>query len=56
MREFLRSMAERFELHVYTMGSREYASHVVQILDPEGTLFCGHVFTRDDFPGTPQPE
>jgi FCP1-like phosphatase family protein len=45
---FLAQMHEFFQLHVYTMGNREYADHIVAILDPNATYFGDRVLTRDD--------
>lgn len=45
---FLRRMAELFELHVYTMGSRSYAQAVVRLFDPDARLFYDRVLSRDD--------
>ena len=38
VREFLSGASELFELYVYTMGARAYASEMVSLLDPDGTL------------------
>jgi len=35
----------RFELHVYTMGDRDYAAEMAKLLDPEGRLFHGRVIS-----------
>ena len=45
---FLAQMHELFQLHVYTMGNREYADRIVAILDPNATYFGDRVLTRDD--------
>ena len=49
--EFLRVLS-LYELHIYTMGTRDYAAAIVKILDPTRTLFSGQVFSRDDFSQT----
>jgi RNA polymerase II subunit A C-terminal domain phosphatase len=47
--EFLGRCAERFELHIYTMGSRPYADRVAQLIDPDKRLFSGRITSREDF-------
>ena len=47
VREFLEEARTMFELCVYTMGNREYADAVRNVLDPTGSLFT-HVISRDD--------
>jgi len=36
--EFLRGVASRFELYVYTMGAKRYAEEMVRLIDADGTL------------------
>ncbi|KAI3440629.1 RNA polymerase II C-terminal domain phosphatase-like [Psidium guajava] len=47
VREFLRQAGDMFEMYVYTMGNREYASTVVHLLDPEGAYFGSRVISRE---------
>lgn len=47
--EFLDRLSHRFELSIYTMGSRPYADQVVGIIDPDKKLFRGRVTSREDF-------
>lgn len=35
-------------MHVYTMGTRAYASEVCKIIDPDGGLFGGRILSRDE--------
>ena len=35
-------------MHVYTMGTRAYASEVCKIIDPDGGLFGGRILSRED--------
>lgn len=35
----------RFELHVYTMGDRDYAAEMAKLLDPSGRFFHGRVIS-----------
>ncbi|KAI0104264.1 hypothetical protein GGR51DRAFT_561071 [Nemania sp. FL0031] len=46
--EFLEKMAEIFELHVYTMGTRAYALNIAKIVDPTQKLFGNRVISRDE--------
>ena len=51
VREFLSYIKELYELHIYTMGTRAYATHVTRILDPSQDTFTERVLSRDDCPG-----
>ncbi|XP_026432300.1 RNA polymerase II C-terminal domain phosphatase-like 4 [Papaver somniferum] len=46
-REFLEQLSDKFELFVYTLGTRDYAQNMGRLLDPEGVLFNSMV-SRDD--------
>lgn len=46
--EFLEEMAKLYELHVYTMGTRSYAQHVCQIVDPQRRIFGDRILSRDE--------
>ena len=35
-------------MHVYTMGTRAYASAVCKLIDPDGALFGERILTRDE--------
>lgn len=37
-----------YEMHVYTMGTRAYASEVCKVIDPDGGLFGGRILSRDE--------
>ena len=37
-----------FELHLYTMGNKLYATEMAKVLDPKGTLFSGRVISKGD--------
>lgn len=45
---FLAALAEKFELHVYTMGTRSYADCICRIVDPSGKLFGARILSRDE--------
>ncbi|GAA5963234.1 hypothetical protein JCM21900_006561 [Sporobolomyces salmonicolor] len=46
--DFLRRIAEIYEMHVYTMGTRAYAKEVCKVIDPDGGLFGGRILSRDE--------
>ncbi|KAL4450062.1 hypothetical protein ABPG77_010731 [Micractinium sp. CCAP 211/92] len=48
VREFLEQAKELFELHVYTMGDRDYAGEMAKLLDPAGRLFHGRIISSGD--------
>jgi len=45
---FLEKASNLFELHLYTMGNKLYATEMAKVLDPTGTLFAGRVISRGD--------
>jgi TFIIF-interacting CTD phosphatase-like protein len=47
-KEFLRNTAAKYEMHVYTMGTRAYAEEVCAAIDPDGLLFGGRILSRDE--------
>ncbi|ORX59768.1 hypothetical protein DM01DRAFT_1381290 [Hesseltinella vesiculosa] len=48
VQKFLTELAGLYELHVYTMGTRDYAKAVVKELDPSGDLFRDRIMARED--------
>nr|XP_028952382.1 LOW QUALITY PROTEIN: RNA polymerase II C-terminal domain phosphatase-like 3 [Malus domestica] len=40
--------SQLFELHLYTMGNKLYATEMAKVLDPTGVLFAGRVISRGD--------
>jgi RNA polymerase II subunit A-like phosphatase len=48
LEDFLRNVAELYELHIYTMGTRAYAQHIANIVDPDRTLFGDRILSRDE--------
>ncbi|KAM0678143.1 CTD phosphatase Fcp1 [Binucleata daphniae] len=52
LRPFLHELLEyciiHFEMHVYTMGNRDYAQKIVQIIDPKSKYFNNRIITRDE--------
>ena len=48
LKEFLAKIAEMYELHVYTMGTRAYALNIAKIVDPDKKLFGDRIISRDE--------
>ncbi|KAF8711835.1 Antiviral helicase, partial [Rhizoctonia solani] len=46
--QFLRNLSVKYEMHVYTMGTRAYATEVCKAIDPDGSLFAGRILSRDE--------
>ena len=47
---FLNKTYEKFRLHIYTHGTREYAKNIAKIIDPTGKYFHGRILSRSDCP------
>ncbi|KAK6252828.1 hypothetical protein QUC31_014548 [Theobroma cacao] len=45
---FLEKASKLYELHLYTMGNKLYATEMAKVLDPKGVLFAGRVISRGD--------
>jgi RNA polymerase II subunit A C-terminal domain phosphatase len=48
LKEFLEHIAELYELHVYTMGTRAYAQNIAKIVDPDHKHFGDRIISRDE--------
>ncbi|KAG9307679.1 hypothetical protein G9A89_023244 [Geosiphon pyriformis] len=46
--QFLKEVSNFFELHIYTMGTRNYASAVANIIDPKQEIFSERILSRDE--------
>ncbi|TIA91623.1 hypothetical protein E3P99_01036 [Wallemia hederae] len=46
--DFLEDMNRIYEMHVYTMGTKSYASAICQLIDPDGKYFSDRILSRDD--------
>ncbi|KAI3694128.1 hypothetical protein L1987_77089 [Smallanthus sonchifolius] len=46
---FLEKASKLYELHLYTMGNKVYATEMAKLLDPKGVLFNGRVISRGDY-------
>ncbi|XP_052326192.1 RNA polymerase II subunit A C-terminal domain phosphatase-like isoform X2 [Oncorhynchus keta] len=47
-KDFLEKIAQLYELHVFTFGSRLYAHTIAGFLDPEMKLFSHRILSRDE--------
>ncbi|ANB14794.1 Fcp1p [Sugiyamaella lignohabitans] len=45
---FLKSLAELYEMHIYTMATKSYAKAIANIIDPDGKYFGDRILSRDD--------
>ncbi|KAI3929520.1 hypothetical protein MKX01_025688 [Papaver californicum] len=45
---FLEKASKLYELHLYTMGNKRYATEMAKLLDPSRALFSGRVISRGD--------
>jgi len=46
--KFLEKIATLYELHIYTMATRAYATQIAKVVDPEGVLFGDRILSRDE--------
>uniref|UniRef100_A0A0E0K6A7 RNA polymerase II C-terminal domain phosphatase-like n=1 Tax=Oryza punctata TaxID=4537 RepID=A0A0E0K6A7_ORYPU len=51
--DFLREASAMFEMHVYTLGVRDYATAVAKLLDPDGVYFGDRIISSEE---SPQPD
>ena len=50
--DFLNEVRKIYELHIYTMGTRNYALAVANIIDPDEKIFGDRLITRDENGGS----
>lgn len=48
LEQFLENIAEKYELHIYTMGTRQYAQQIAKIIDPAQKYFGDRIVSRDE--------
>lgn len=48
LEEFLQNMCKLYELHIYTMGTREYAREIAKLIDPDRKIFGDRILSRDE--------
>lgn len=44
----LKELSKKYELHVYTMGTRSYANCVCKLIDPDASIFGNRILSRDE--------
>ncbi|KAJ3270446.1 Carboxy-terminal domain (CTD) phosphatase [Terramyces sp. JEL0728] len=47
-KEFLEAVHEKYEMHIYTMGTRNYAHAIANAIDPAKKYFSERILSRDD--------
>ncbi len=45
---FLENISQIYELHIYTMGTRQYAQQIANIVDPDRKYFGDRILSRDE--------
>lgn len=48
LENFLNIVSNMYELHIYTMGTRAYAQHIAQVVDPDRKYFGDRILSRDE--------
>lgn len=48
LKEFLEEITKFYELHIYTMATRNYALSIAKIIDPDGKYFGDRILSRDE--------
>lgn len=48
LQEFLARVSQLYELHIYTMATRNYALAIAALIDPEGQYFGDRILSRDE--------
>lgn len=47
---FLQDLSQRYDLFIYTHGTRLYAEQIAKIIDPNGSFFQHRIVARTDMP------
>lgn len=48
LEDFLKKISNLYELHIYTMATRNYALAIAKIIDPTGEYFGDRILSRDE--------
>ncbi|KAL9126407.1 MAG: hypothetical protein Q9217_004535 [Psora testacea] len=48
LEQFLENVSKIYELHIYTMGTRQYAKNIADIIDPDHKVFGDRILSRDE--------
>ncbi|CCG81291.1 putative RNA Polymerase II CTD phosphatase Fcp1 [Taphrina deformans PYCC 5710] len=46
--QFFNTICKRYEMHIYTMGTKPYARKVASVIDPDGSIFGSRILSRDE--------
>ncbi|SPO20264.1 related to FCP1 - TFIIF interacting component of CTD phosphatase [Ustilago trichophora] len=46
--QILKQLSDKYQLHVYTMGTRSYANCVCKLIDPDASIFGNRILSRDE--------
>lgn len=46
--EFLKEVSKLYQLHIYTMATRNYALEIAKLIDPTGEYFGDRILSRDE--------
>lgn len=46
--QFFSTISKRYEMHIYTMGTKPYARKVASVIDPDGIYFGSRILSRDE--------
>lgn len=46
--EFFEKLNSKYEMHIYTMATRDYAEQIAKIIDPNGIYFGDRILSRDE--------
>lgn len=48
LKDFLEKVSHIYEMHIYTMGTRQYAEKIADIVDPGRHYFADRILSRDE--------
>ncbi|ELA42600.1 FCP1-like phosphatase, phosphatase domain-containing protein [Vittaforma corneae ATCC 50505] len=48
LNRFLEKISKMFEIHIYTMGTREYVTEICKAIDPNGIYFGDRIVSRNE--------
>lgn len=48
LEKFLEELSKKYEMHIYTMGTRAYAENISKLVDPERKYFGERILSRDE--------
>lgn len=48
LKQFLESINNLYEMHIYTMATKSYAKAIAKIIDPQGKYFGDRILSRDE--------